>query len=148
QIAGVYGVVGSGAEDLTRTLVGLGCAGTVQCMLGGERYSPRSPAHAVTRGVSYLPSGRASNGVFPTLSIKENLSLTLLSCLGRYGVVSQKTEQRQVNELLEKFRVKYADCGDPITSLSGGNQQKVLLARAMNRAQKMLVLEEPTAGVD
>ena len=148
EIVGFYGVVGSGAEDLTRALVGLGGMRQLHCLLNGKAYRPHNPAHAVSLGVSYLPSGRASNGVFPTLSIRENLSLALLSLIGRYGVVLQKAEQAQIDTLLEKFHVKYASADDLITSLSGGNQQKVLLARAMARAKQLLILEEPTAGVD
>jgi ribose transport system ATP-binding protein len=148
EVIGLYGVVGSGADAVAKQMAGVSSSKTLSFKLNGRRYEPRNPAHAVAMGVAYLPSGRATNGIFSTLSIKENLSLALLSRVGRYGVVSFKRELEHVDGLLARFNVKYANAEDLITSLSGGNQQKVLMARAISRSQKLLVLEEPTAGID
>ncbi len=148
EIIGLYGVVGSGAEQVPRGLMGLDGDSTLDFTLNGKPYHASSPSAAFAQGVSYLPSGRASNGIFATLSIRENLCLTQLVELGRFGVVSDPTERERTASLLEYFKVKYHDAEDNITSLSGGNQQKVLMARAMARAKHMLILEEPTAGID
>ncbi|OXR48090.1 sugar ABC transporter [Pusillimonas sp. T2] len=148
EVIGLYGVVGSGADVIAKQLVGLAQERKLEFKLNGRPYLSRNPAHAVALGIAYLPSGRASNGIFATLSIKENLSLALFDRLGRYGVVSQKKELTYVDELLAKFNVKYGTARDLITSLSGGNQQKVLMARVIARSRKVLVLEEPTAGID
>jgi ribose transport system ATP-binding protein len=151
EILGFYGVVGCGAEALVRGLVGLEPArdlAPVTFRLEGRTYSPAGPDDALAQGVAYLPAGRASNGVLPSRSIRDNLLLTELKSLSRFGFISPARERARCAELLAACQVKFADAGDRITSLSGGNQQKVLLARAMACASRMLVLEEPTAGVD
>jgi ribose transport system ATP-binding protein len=148
EIVGFYGVVGCGAEKIVHGLTGLADVRPLSFVLDGAAFNPRSTVHALARGVSYSPSGRASNGIFSTRSIRENLNLTQLSRLSKFGLISNRIECDSSDELLKRFKVKFGDAGHLITSLSGGNQQKVLLARAMARAQKLLVLEEPTAGID
>ncbi|MFU1908954.1 sugar ABC transporter ATP-binding protein [Bordetella hinzii] len=148
EIVGLYGVVGCGAERLIQALAGAARDKALRLTLAGLPYAPRQPAQAAARGVAYLPAGRASNGIFASLSIRENLSLSILPRLGRYGFVSGRAERQEAERALARFGVKYSDMDAPITGLSGGNQQKVLMARAMAAARHVLVLEEPTAGID
>ncbi|CAM5525153.1 sugar ABC transporter ATP-binding protein [Eoetvoesiella caeni] len=148
EIVGFYGVVGCGAEKILHGLAGLTDAQPLQFTLDNMPYRPRSTAQAFTRGVSYLPSGRAANGIFATRSIRENIVLTQLSKLSKLGIIQKRAERDITQALLKRYRVKYQDADNLITSLSGGNQQKVLLARAIARAEKMLLLEEPTIGID
>lgn len=148
EIIGLYGVVGSGAEHIPQGLIGMNKNTALHFYLNGRRYQASSPSAAFASGVSYLPSGRASNGIFASLSVRENLCLTQLAELGRYGVVFDLIERTRTAALLERFKVKCQDPEDKITSLSGGNQQKVLMARAMAHARHVLILEEPTAGID
>lgn len=148
QIVGFYGVAGCGAESVVQSLVGLLREQGSRFFLMGKPYEPTSPAESLLEGVSYLPAGRARNGIFASLSIRENLSLNMLSQLGKLGVVSQRMENQDVLQKLKQFGVKYHDMEDGIESLSGGNQQKVLMARVMARATNLLVLEEPAAGID
>jgi ABC-type sugar transport system ATPase subunit len=148
EIVGLYGVVGCGADKIVHGLAGLGDARPLSFMIDGKPFKPRNTVQALAQGVSYLPSGRASNGIFATRSIRENLNLTQLTRLSKLGVVSKRAEREITGELLRRFMVKYGDAEHLITSLSGGNQQKVLLARAIARVEKILVLEEPTAGID
>jgi ribose transport system ATP-binding protein len=151
EIVGFYGVVGCGAETLVRGLCGLERDETllpVTFRLEGRSYRPAGVNDALARGVAYLPAGRASNGILPSRSICDNLLLTQLQSLTRFGFLSPSRERARCAELLEQCQVKFGDAGERITSLSGGNQQKVLLARAMAGARKVLVLEEPTTGVD
>jgi ribose transport system ATP-binding protein len=117
-------------------------------MLAGERYEPTSPAHAARRGVSYLPSGRAANCILPTRSTRENLMISQLDQVQRFGVVRSQAERERARSLLARFRTRYASYDDTITSLSGGNQQKVMIARCLGRTSRLIVLEDPTAGVD
>ena len=148
QIVGFYGVVGCGAERILLGLAGLHLPGTLTFRLHGRSYQPRSPTQASALGVSYLPAGRAANGILPTRSILENLTLTSVRDFSRSGFVNTRRESLEGERLLSASQVKYADPHLPITSLSGGNQQKVLLARVMASARDLLLLEEPTAGVD
>lgn len=148
EIVGFYGVVGCGAEAILHGLVGLASGNARSYRLDGRPYRPRSTVDALARGVAYLPPGRARNGILPSRSIRENLMLTQLRWFSRGGVVSAAREQRHAGAMLAECQVKFHDAENVITSLSGGNQQKVLVARAMAAATALLVLEEPTAGVD
>ncbi len=151
EIVGFYGVVGCGAERLLAGLVGLerrADLAPVCYRIAGKAYAPHSTSRALRKGVAYLPAGRASNCVLPSRSIRDNLLLTQLRSLTRFGLLSPRRERERCTELLENCGVKFGHAEDRITSLSGGNQQKVLLARAMACAKTLLVLEEPTAGVD
>lgn len=148
QILGFYGVVGCGAEQIVAALGGQPSACEARFELGGAAYRPASAAHAVKAGVAYLPAGRAANGVLPGRSIVENLTISSLHRQARFGVISAARESVFADTSLREAGVKFSDAQLPITSLSGGNQQKVLMARAMVAARELLVLEEPTAGVD
>ncbi len=148
EVVGLYGVVGSGCERLGRAAVGLADIrpSTMQLMEG--RYRPANPAAAARAGVSYLPSGRAANCVLPSRSTRENLMISQLDQVQSFGITKNKAERELTQSLLTRFRTRYANYDDLITSLSGGNQQKVMLARCLGRASKLIVLEDPTAGVD
>jgi ribose transport system ATP-binding protein len=148
EVVGLYGVVGSGCERIGNAVVGLADIRPSTMTLAGAPYRPATPAHAARRGVSYLPSGRAVNCVLPSRSSRENLMLSQLSRVQKAGVLRDRTERELTKKQLSRFRARYADYDDPITSLSGGNQQKVVLGRSLGREGVLLVLEDPTAGVD
>jgi ribose transport system ATP-binding protein len=148
EIVGLYGVVGSGCEMIGRAAVGLADVHPSTMTLMGKSYRPSSPAHAARAGVSYLPSGRATNCVLPSLSTRENLMISQLDQVQACGILRNGSERELTKSLLARFRTRYADYDDPITSLSGGNQQKVMIARSLGRECKLIVLEDPTAGVD
>ncbi|TKI04687.1 sugar ABC transporter ATP-binding protein [Martelella alba] len=151
EVVGIYGVVGCGAETLLRNLVGFSPrvkTSPVSFKLKGYAWRPASVADALKQGVAWLPAGRAANGVYPSLSIAANLMITQWVNFSRAGFIRTRRAERAADRRLAQCGVKYADKQDPLTHLSGGNQQKVLLARAMAGARELLVLEEPTAGVD
>jgi ribose transport system ATP-binding protein len=148
EIVGIYGVVGCGREDLSRALVGLHpvLGGTVK--LSGQTYQARDPAHALASGIGFLPSDRKQEGILPGRSIRENLMLSNLRPMARGGVIHAKRERTIAAEQLKALGVKFASAEHAITTLSGGNQQKVLFGRALAARPKLLVLEDPTAGID
>jgi ABC-type sugar transport system ATPase subunit len=149
EIVGVYGVVGCGAEKLVRGAVD--CTQETQALryfLHGQRHRPSNIARALSAGVAYLPAGRARNGILPSRSICENVTVGRLGQFGRMGAISRRQERQGVAAALSAVQAKFRTIDDPITSLSGGNQQKVLMARVLAGARDLLVLEEPTAGVD
>jgi ribose transport system ATP-binding protein len=148
QVVGLYGVVGSGCETIGRAVVGLADIRPSTMTLAGRAYRPGSPAQAARSGVSYLPSGRAANCVLPSRSTRENLMISQLDQTQSYGIMRNGAERQLTQTLLTRFRTRYANYEDLITSLSGGNQQKVMIARCLGRASKLIVLEDPTAGVD
>jgi ribose transport system ATP-binding protein len=148
EIVGIYGVVGCGAEKVPRMLVGLGQSMGLSATVEGVALVLHNPAQARRLGVAYLPAGRVRNGILPTLSIRENLNVSLLDLYARGGVVSQRRERSGTHVQLTANAVKFSDAEDNITVLSGGNQQKVLVARTLASARNLLVLEDPTAGID
>ena len=148
EILGIYGVMGCGREDVVRALVGLHPIVGGQMRLHGKPYHPASPRAALRHGVGFLAGDRKEGGILANRPIRENLTLSALSTLSRRGLVSDRRERRQATDSLARLRVRYGTMEDPITSLSGGNQQKVLFGRAVSAAPQVLVLEDPTAGVD
>ncbi len=148
EIVGLYGVVGCGREEIGRSLVGLSnfAEGTVK--LAGRPYHARSPAHALQQGIGYLPGDRKQDGIFPNRPIRENLTLSSLSDFASGGWLWARNERKAAVSRLDALRVKYASAEDLISTLSGGNQQKVILGRALAALPKLLVLEDPTAGID
>jgi ribose transport system ATP-binding protein len=148
EIIGLYGVVGCGAQHIVDALVGLRPASEIHVTLDGCRRVSATPAQARRAGISYLPTGRASNGIFPTRSIRENLNVSLLGHYSRGGLILRRREAAGTRFHLAASAVKYADLEDDIVHLSGGNQQKVLVARALRAGTRMLILEDPTAGID
>lgn len=147
EIVGLYGVAGCGRERMARATVGLD---TVEGAIGfrGRPHRPRSPAAAARAGIGYLPPGRAANCILPSRSIRENIMLSQLGRHQRAGVVRHRIERAEAGRQLARFRTRYADPENPITSLSGGNQQKVVLGRVLGRDGILVVLEDPTVGVD
>ncbi len=148
EIVGLYGVMGCGRERVVHALVGLQKCSDLTFALDGTSYRPRTPAAAARQGVAYLPVGRASNCILPTRSIKENLMLTQLHKWQRGGVLTGAAERAAAREQLTRLHTRLACEDDAITSLSGGNQQKVVFGRCLGHASRLLVLEEPTAGID
>lgn len=148
EIIGLYGVVGCGAEHVGNALAGLRPASELHVTIDGYRHVIRTPAQARRLGIAYLPTGRASHGIFPTRSIRENLNVSLLSRYARGGLISRRREAAGTRLQLAASAVKYADVEDDIVHLSGGNQQKVLVARTLGAGSRVLILEDPTAGVD
>ena len=146
RIVALYGVVGCGREALTRSVVGLASPGG-NLRLRGRAYAPQSPAAAFKQGVTYLPAGRAAYGILSTRSIRENIMLRQLG--GRLGLLPLRaTERRRAAAVLQRFDTRLRHLDDSIASLSGGNQQKVLLGRSIGAGGALLVLEDPTVGVD
>lgn len=148
EIVGLYGVVGCGRELVARSLVGLHPHHGGVVRLDGARIGVRNPTAALKAGIGYLPAGRAENGILPNRSVLENLNLSRLSEVGRRGVIRKRSEKDEAKRQLVAFGVKYGAMEDPITTLSGGNQQKVLFARTVLAGPRLLVLEDPTAGID
>ena len=148
EIVGLYGIVGCGREGVARALVGLDRPTGGSMTFEGEAFKPRSPGDALSTGVGYLPVDRKENGILPDRSIRENLNLSNLAAFARGNVISPQRERGPTLAHLAKLGVRFGSAELPITSLSGGNQQKVLFGRATGAGPRLLVLEDPTAGID
>ena len=137
EILGIAGLVGSGRTELLRVVFGLDPVGRGELTIRGERVEARrlSPFGSIRRGLGYLSEDRLVEGLFPHLSVRENLAMTRL-------------DRRDVGPWVERLRIKAGDVEDPVGALSGGNQQKVLLARLLHQEAEILLLDEPTRGID
>ncbi|NJP10601.1 MAG: sugar ABC transporter ATP-binding protein [Leptolyngbyaceae cyanobacterium RU_5_1] len=148
EIVGIYGVVGCGRESLGRAIAGLIQPTRGTMTLLGQDYAPRHPQQAQSRGVGYMPMDRKEAGILAERSVQENLNLSNLNAFTRLGLLSDRQERTATIQQLNRLRVRYSAPDAPITRLSGGNQQKVLFGRAIVRAPRLLVMEDPTAGID
>jgi ribose transport system ATP-binding protein len=107
-----------------------------------------SPAAAIRAGASLLPEDRKAEGIVPTMSVRDNIALAALPRLSRAGIVSEARLDRVVATLMSRLRIKATGPHQMVSELSGGNQQKVLLARSLATGAKVLLLDEPTRGID
>lgn len=149
EILGIFGLMGSGRTLLLETLFGLhprGVSGTV--WLEGQRLPLDSPVSALSRGLAMAPENRQSQGLFPAMSVCENLTLATLRRVASWGWIRRGAERRLAAGYLRQLRVKVAGLDQPVRELSGGNQQKVILARWLATGPSVLLLDEPTRGVD
>lgn len=149
EVLGVYGLIGSGTADLARTLFGIvpAAAGTI-CVRGTE-VSINSPAQAAKAGFTMVPGDRKGEGVFLNKSLAFNVSASHLGFFSRLGVVFDTArELSTTRDLMAKLRIKAPSPTTRIGALSGGNQQKVVMARQLVEDPTVLILEEPTQGVD
>ena len=149
ETLGLVGLRGAGHHTIGRAIFGQTPITAGRLMLDGERIAPSSPAEAMARGVGFVSSRRAEEGVASNLDVRENIYLNPAAS-GR-GVLELTTRAKELGEAqaaVKRFSIKTASVEEPVATLSGGNQQKVVLARWMEAHVKLLVLEEPTIGVD
>jgi simple sugar transport system ATP-binding protein len=148
ECVGLAGLVGSGKTALADALVGLVKPDGGQVRVGGQSVPHGRPDEAIRRGIGYVPEDRHARGLVPFLSVGENVTLTICDRLGRFGLVEPNARARAARELISSLQIVTPSPDEEVANLSGGNQQKSVLARALARAPKVLVLISPTAGVD
>jgi ABC-type sugar transport system ATPase subunit len=147
RVLGIYGLVGSGRTEFLRSLVGLEAITGGQLSLDDKPYRPRNPRAAQRAGVVYLTEERKVDGIVPQLDSVTNVALPVLSRYTRLGVLDRRALARESLALMDRLNVR-GNRRVPVVGLSGGNQQKVLLARALAQRPRVLLLDEPTKGVD
>ncbi len=148
DVLGIAGLVGSGRSSLARALFGLDPTARGGIRFRGDDYLPESPAHAIHCGLGLLPEDRRTQGILPRMSVEENTTISVLSRLQSFGFVKRGQERREACEVNSRLRVTTASAETAIGTLSGGNQQKVLLARWLLADPLVMILDDPTRGVD
>jgi rhamnose transport system ATP-binding protein len=148
EVLGVYGLVGAGRSEWAQALVGLRTLSRGELSIGDVPYHPQDPNQARQVGLAYLPEDRLRQGIFPSLSIRHNLGISSLGRWIRRGLISRRHERRDAVSLCDRLGVRRRSIEQPIRELSGGNQQKVMLGRCSLADPQVLLLDEPTRGVD
>lgn len=148
EVMGLAGLVGAGRTELARILFGLTPADAGRICLDGAEILPRSPAEAMAHGIAYVPEDRRQHGVVLELPIAQNVSLASFGRLFRGGWLNATRERQLGRDYIDRLAVKTTGPDALAGSLSGGNQQKVALARWLATAPRLLILDEPTQGVD
>jgi ribose transport system ATP-binding protein len=147
EILGFAGIDGNGQREVMRALAGLSPS-TGSVLIGSMAANVRNPQNAMASGVSYLPGDRHGEGIFAELTVRENFSSRSPSADIVAGFVRRRSEERRAQNAVDKFAVKTPNIDTPIRSLSGGNQQKLVLASVLATNPKVLLVDEPTQGVD
>ena len=149
EIVGVCGLLGAGKTELAETLFGLAPYEKGSIYLEGREARIRSPIDAIESGLGFVTESRLADGIFALLSVKENASVTIFDQLSNWlGVIDRKEQRRRVDEVSSRLGVRSAGLDQLIMNLSGGNQQKVVLGKWLLRNPKLLILDEPTRGID
>lgn len=150
EIFGISGLIGSGRTELLRLIYGADRADGGQVLLGDppQRLSLRSPADSARQGVALITEDRKGEGLLLDQSISANLALGNLPALARHGVIDRRREEALARRQVEALRVRCADTAQAVGELSGGNQQKVVIGRWLERDCQVLLFDEPTRGID
>ncbi|RNM18960.1 sugar ABC transporter ATP-binding protein [Dickeya undicola] len=149
EILGIAGLVGAGRTEVARCLFGADPFTSGEFWLDGQPYHPVDPLHALDQGIALVPEDRKKEGAVLGLSIRNNLSLSSLSSLLRWRYfVDTRREDELIESYRQALRIKMVDSEQEVRKLSGGNQQKVILARCMALNPRVLIVDEPTRGID
>ena len=148
EIVGLAGLIGSGRTELARALFGVDRIDSGEILIADKQVSIRNPKDAIDAGIVLVPEDRREQGLVLEHSVRENLLLPILDDVKRGMLVDPKRSRDKAEQLIEQFGVKVQDPGKPVNRLSGGNQQKVVIAKWLGTSPKVLILDEPTAGVD
>ncbi len=148
EVVGLAGLLGSGRTELAQVLFGSRQPEEGEIFWWGERTKIHSPSDAIKKGMGYCTEDRKVEGIIPHLSVKENITIALLPRLSRFGFIKTREQEKIVRHYIERLKIKTPSPDQAISNLSGGNQQKVLLARWMCMNPKLMILDEPTRGID
>lgn len=148
EILGMAGLLGSGRTEVARAVFGADSMDDGKIKLDGKELNLHSPKDAIKAGIAFLSEDRKAEGIIPEWSVRENMTLAALPALTNAGVVSKKKQAEIVTKFMSRLGIKASSGEQKIRELSGGNQQKVLLARWLCKNPKFLILDEPTRGID
>ncbi len=148
EVLGLAGLLGSGRTELAKVLFGEVKPDSGELFWWNERVSFKTPRDAIRRGLGFCTEDRKVEGIIPHLSVKENMTIALLPSISKFGIVSKKKQNDIVDEYIKRLRIKTPNPDQQIRNLSGGNQQKVLLARWLCMNPKLIIMDEPTRGID
>ena len=148
EIVAFAGLVGSGRSEVARAIFGIDRYDAGSVAVGGRPLRGASPTSAMAAGVGFVPEDRRQQGLVMDMSVQQNMALASLGRLRRAGLISSKSERNFAADWGLRLRIKFGRLTDPVSQLSGGNQQKVVLAKWLGRRPSLLIVDEPTRGID
>jgi rhamnose transport system ATP-binding protein len=148
EIVALAGLVGAGRSEVARAIFGIDRADAGHVEVDGQRLARHRPTAAMRAGIGFVPEDRRQQGLVMDLSIARNATLTRLSALSRGGIIRGRAERRLASDWAARLQLKFHRLDDPVGFLSGGNQQKVVLAKWLATEPKVLIVDEPTRGID
>ncbi len=148
EVVALAGLVGSGRTEIARCLFGADKWTTGEVRLDGRPFHPSSPSDAISAGIGFVTEDRKEQGVVLSLSVRENISLASLKKVSQLGFVQRGAERAEAKESVQRLRVRTPSVEQRVGNLSGGNQQKVVLGKWLETPLKLLILDEPTRGID
>ncbi len=148
EIVGLGGLVGAGRTDVARAIFGVAPAASGSIAVNGKPVTIREPTDAIANGIAFVPEDRAIAGIFRTLSVESNITAAVPDRIAPHGLIRRAAEKAIGLEQVRKLRIRLASLRQPIGELSGGNQQKAILARWLLSEPEILILDEPTRGID
>lgn len=148
EVIGLTGLLGSGRSELARVIYGADKPDTGELFVNSEKVHIKSPREAMMRGMAYLPEDRKAEGIIADLSVRENIIIALQAKRGMWRRMSTKEQEEFTDKYIQLLQIKTANRETPIKQLSGGNQQKVILARWLLTDPDFIILDEPTRGID
>ncbi|HBY99048.1 MAG TPA: D-xylose ABC transporter ATP-binding protein [Chloroflexi bacterium] len=148
EILGLAGLVGSGRTEVARTIFGADPRDSGEIYVNGRLADIRSPVDAINHGIGFVPEDRKEQGLILNLAVRENMTLASLDHMTRRGFVSLAQERQQVQEYIDRLQIRTPSMEQRVLNLSGGNQQKVVIAKWLLLKPKILIMDEPTRGID
>jgi rhamnose transport system ATP-binding protein len=148
EIVALSGLVGAGRTEVARAVFGIDRYDTGSVTMGGKKLKAHSPQAAIDAGIGFVPEDRRKQGLVMDLSVARNATLTLRKQLARFGLIDARRERRAAEEWTSRLQVKTGSQDLSVATLSGGNQQKVVIAKWLATSPKLLIVDEPTRGID
>jgi len=148
EIVALAGLVGSGRSEVARAVFGIDRYDAGNITIKGQKLKKASPTAAMAAGIGFVPEDRRQQGLVMDMSVQQNVALASLRNLERGGLIRASAERAMAADWAARLKIKYGRLTDPVSMLSGGNQQKVVLAKWLGRKPKVLIVDEPTRGID
>jgi erythritol transport system ATP-binding protein len=148
EVVGIYGLMGAGRSELLECIMGRHPLASGRLFIDGKPVRERHVGGRISRGLALIPEDRQRDGLVSILSVAENLTMASLNKLGNAFHISARREAAEVQREVRNLSIKVADTALPVSSLSGGNQQKVVIGKALMTAPKVLLMDEPSRGID
>jgi ABC-type sugar transport system ATPase subunit len=148
EVLGLSGLMGSQRSEIMRAILGIERLDGGEVLFEGRPVRFREASEAISAGIGFVPEDRKREGIIQTMSVKQNLTIASLPLVSRYSLIRADRERALTDEQVRSLDIKLASPDQPVTKLSGGNQQKVILGRFLALKPRLLVLDEPTRGID